>query len=344
MQAFKKITLTVALVALLGNVPAAYARPDWARFEQTLLEGHKVVNVLDDFFLFWEQAKGKSPRRQRRLWQRMVESKHQDYFDRAVYRDASEEERRFLLDMFLARVPDQIDQLRDLNLRIKDIVVETLAHFKLRFQDYRQRTDIYIGLSLYRFDGSVRPVANAEGLPDTLCLGAEMLAAYPVEQLQVAVAHEFFHLYHFGYLFADPDRSELRTPHLPLIVEGMAVAGSEALFPYRPQTLYLHFSDEELARQQQELVGNCQQFLELIRDDAPPERYEQWFTNASLEELPPRGGYLLGYEVTKRLLAGLSLEEMVRMTPAQLREHVEEQLYVMSADNIFLLSELSIED
>jgi hypothetical protein len=70
----------------------------------------------------------------------------------------------------------------------------------------------------------------------------------------------------------------------------------------------------------------------------PPEQYEQWFTKSHLSEAPSRGGYLLGYEVTKRVMAAYGLEQMVRMTPAELREHAEEQLAAMSYDSVLLMA------
>jgi hypothetical protein len=51
-----------------------------------------------------------------------------------------------------------------------------------------------------------------------------------------------------------------------------------------------------------------------------------------------RGGYLLGYEVAHRLLAMFTFEQVVRMTPVQLREHVEEQLAAMAADRVLLMA------
>ena len=89
MSRFKKIALALAIAFLLAGSSPAQARmasekmsPERSLIEG-LLDGHKVVNVVDDFLAFWEQARGKSPRRQRRLWMQMVEGRHRNYFDRA---------------------------------------------------------------------------------------------------------------------------------------------------------------------------------------------------------------------------------------------------------------------
>lgn len=348
MSGIKRFSFLIALVFLLG--PASFAHPrlsaERPAFERSamerLLDGHRVINVVDDFLSFWDQAKYATAYRQRQLWRRMVENKHRDYFERAVYRDADRKERRAMLDEFLVRVAGQIDAIREFNKKISDISTSMLSqpivYFKARFPDYQQQNDIYIGMSLYRFDGAVRAVANEEGVPDTLCLGSEVLAGYAPEQIRIVIAHEFFHLYHFSFLFQHPSLEEFKTAHMPLMIEGMAVAATEEVYQLEPRTLYLHFSDEELAAQQRDLSASAARYLELIARSAPPDDYESWFTNARTDEALPRGGYLLGYEVTKRVLATLNLQQMARMTPAELREHAEEQLAAMAGHGILLLT------
>ncbi|MGA9774139.1 MAG: hypothetical protein WBV94_34225 [Blastocatellia bacterium] len=343
MPNFKRAAVLIALTLLSFHTPNTYAGPALERtiFER-LFDGPKVVNVVDDFLIFWEQAKHLPLARQRKLWMQMVETRHRDYFDRAVYRGADLKSRRAMLDEFLVRVPEKIDAIREFNKNISDIhtslLVMAFIDFKTRFREYQQQQDIYIGLSLFRFDGAVRSLHNDSGIPDTLCLGAEVLAGYPPDQLRIALLHEFFHLYHFSFLFQQPALVEFRTPHMPLMIEGMAVAGTEAIYPGQKRSFYLHFSDEEFKAQEQDLTTSAAEFLELIALSAPPERYAPWFTNAQSDWVPPRGGYLLGYEVTNRVLATTSLEQMIRMTPAELREHAEEQLSAMASGGIMILT------
>src|SRR5262249_22978855 len=134
-------------------------------------------------------------------------------------------------------------------------VLEVIVDFKARFPEYRQRRDIYIGISLMSFDASVRSVHNEMGVPDTLCIAADVMSAYSSDQFQIAMAHEFFHLYHFGTLFKgllgisrfslifhQELLASLITPQAPLMIEGMAVAGSEAVYPGRPAATYLHLT------------------------------------------------------------------------------------------------------
>jgi len=123
-----------------------------------------------------------------------------------------------------------------------------------------------------------------------------------------------------------------------LMIEGMAIAGAEDVFPYQSREMYLHFDTQELTAQQRALAQNAAQYLTLVRASVPPEQYEQWFTKSHFSEAPSRGGYLLGYEVTKRVMATYGLEQMVRMTPAELREHAEEQLAAMSYDSVLLMA------
>ena len=343
MASFKKLTTALALILLIAQAPLASTNPvSYQSILERLLGNHRVINIVDDFLLFWDQAKDKSPGVQRKLWKRMVENKYPDYFDRAVYRTTDPKIRQTMLDEFLIRVPSQVEAIREFNRNISELgnnpLLEAVIFFKARFRDYQQQRDVYIGLSMFRFDGAIRAVQNDAGIPDTLCLGAEVLSNYSHEQIKIAVAHEFFHLYHFGFLFQDPALAEFRMAHMPLMIEGMAIAGAEEVFPYQSREMYMHFGKEELSAQQRDIGQNAAQYLTLIRASAPPEQYEQWFTKSHVSEAPPRGGYFLGYEVTKRMMAAYGLEQMVRMTPAELREHATEQLAEMSLDGVLVMA------
>ncbi len=340
MLSFKKIFLLFVALFCISTAalasPPSVTQPSQEQVE-SLLDGHKIVNLVDDFLIFWEQARGKRLIRQRKLWTRLVESKHQEYFERAVYQHATPQERLVMLNQFLIHVPSRINRLKEFNKTAEEEVRIALYNFKMRFPFYHQRQDIYLGLSFFLFDGSVRPLKNESGVPDTLCIGAEVLADYSPEQLQVAFTHEFFHLYHFSYLFNQPSLAQIRTAHIPLIIEGLAVAGAETIYPAMSPMLYLHFTGKQYESQREELSVNARKFLELIKEDAPPDKYELWFTESGSESIPKRGGYLLGYEVAQRIMAMFTLEQIVRMTPAQLCEHVEEQLGAIASERVLLL-------
>ena len=346
MASVRRIIIAVGVILFLTQSPLAHTKPDaYQTILGRLLDNQPVVNIVDDFLIFWDRARDKTPATQRRLWKRLVETKHQEYFDRAVYRTMDPVIRRAMLDEFLIRVPARVEAIRLFNESIADLptspLVETVIHFKSTFREYRQQGAIYIGLSMFRFDGAVRPVQNDEGIPDTLCLGAEVLAGYTREQLCVAITHEFFHLYHFGFLFEDADEmsaDEFCTAHIPLMIEGMAAAGTQEVLPYETRERYLHFEKEELAAQQQDLSENAGKFLDMIQEGAAPERYQQWFTHSHAGDAPSRGGYLIGYEVIKRLMAVYRIDELVRMTPAELREHAEEQLAAIANERILLMA------
>lgn len=345
MAGFKRTIVAFCLILFCAQQPLAKSNSlSFQSVLERLLDNHRVINIVDDFLVFWDQAYDKTPGVQRRLWKRLVENKHRDYFDRAVYRTTDPKARRALLDEFLIRVPSQVEAIRQFNRSISDLgkspLLEAVIFFKVRFREYQQQQDIYIGLSMFRFDGAVRPVRNDAGIPDTLCLGADVLSNYTREQTRIAIAHEFFHLYHFGFLFQQTQNlpSDFRAAHVPLMIEGMAAAGAEQVFPYQSRELYLHFDKEELAAQEQNVAQNAARFLDLIRWGAPPEQYESWFTKSHLGDVPSRGGYLLGYEATRRVMSAYTLEQMVRMTPAELRQYSEEALASMASEGVLLMA------
>jgi len=345
MAIFKRTIVAICVIIFSAQAPLAKSNPlTFDSVLERLLDNHRVINIVDDFLVFWDQAKDEPLSVQRRLWKRFVENKHRDYFDRAVYRTVDPKTRRALLDEFLIRVPSQVEAMRQFNKSVSDLgtspLVEAVIFFRARFREYHQTQDIYIGLSMFRFDGAVRPVSNEAGIPDTLCLGAEVLSSYTREQIRIAVAHEFFHLYHFGFLFQQSQNqpSDFRAAHVPLMLEGMAAAGAEEVFPYQPREMYLHFEKEELAAQEQDLAQNAGRFLDMIRWGASPQQYEAWFTKSHIGDAPSRGGYLLGYEATRRVMSTYTLEQMVRMTTAELRQQSEEELESMAGGGVLLMA------
>jgi hypothetical protein len=161
---------------------------------ERLLERGRVINMVDDFLEFWDQAGTQPLPRQRWFWRRTIEAKYRDFFEVAVYRGADASRRRAMIDEFLFRIPERIEALREFNRAMNDprtsALVQALINFRAFFPDFRPRGDIYVGISLFRFDGAIRPMGNDQRIPDTLCLGAEVLAGYSPEQLRVALAHE----------------------------------------------------------------------------------------------------------------------------------------------------------
>jgi hypothetical protein len=349
------IIILITGLALLGLVPSSLAGT--GKLEQrsaprveALLDNHGFVNMLDDILAFYNQAAGQSLSKQRLLWKRIVERKYSDFFNRAVYRNADQDTRLAMLDRFLGLLPDHIDAIRQYNQTAAESVYQGLVNFRYRFPDYRQQRDIYIGVSLFTFDGAVRAVKNDLGLPDTLCIGADVLSGYSSDQAKIVMVHELFHLYHYGILlgsafqiagrglvFQQDILTHMIAAYIPLMVEGLAVAASEQIYPGYPETMYIHFTPEELDSQEANLVENAQAFLNMMREGYLPDQYEKWFTG-TYEGIPKRGGYLLGYEVARRALAGVTLEQLARMTPAQLGQQAQAQLSSIVTSGIVLMA------
>jgi hypothetical protein len=348
--------ILIAGLALLGLAQPSLAAGNRTAEQRAavandiLLDNHRIVNMLDDILAFYEQAGGQSLVRQRILWKRTVERKYSDFFSRAVFKNADQDLRLAMVDRFLELLPDRIDAIRQYNQTAAESVYQALLNFKYRFPDYKQQRDIYIGISLFTFDGTVRAVGNDLGLPDTLCLGADVLSGYSNDQSKIVMVHELFHLYHYNILLGSAFRiagrglvfqydifTHLIAAYVPLMVEGMAVAASEQIYPGYPETMYIHFTQDELDSQQASLVDNAQAFLNMMREGYLPYQYEKWFTGA-YEGIPKRGGYLLGYEVTQRVLASSTLEQLARMTPAQLGQEAEAQLSAIVTSGLVLMA------
>src|SRR5262245_35843800 len=127
MASFKKVIVAIAVILFFSQSHFAQTRSASSQFIlERLLDGHHVINIVDDFLVFWERARFRTPAAQRRLWKRLVEDKHRDYFERAVYRTSDPDVRRAMLDEFLMRVPSQIEAIREFNRSVYDLRVSPL--------------------------------------------------------------------------------------------------------------------------------------------------------------------------------------------------------------------------
>ena len=50
------------------------------------LAQYRIVNVVDDFVAYHQAAQGVDPARRAALWDSMLEARHKDFFDDAIYR------------------------------------------------------------------------------------------------------------------------------------------------------------------------------------------------------------------------------------------------------------------
>src|SRR5215470_6039576 len=116
-------SLFLILTALFLLSAPAFGRPRNPLSQaDAMLDGQRIINIVDDFLTFWDQAKGKKLRAQRKLFKALVEANHHDYFERAIYRNASEQERRAMLDQFLTQVSPHIAAIRQFNRTVEDEV------------------------------------------------------------------------------------------------------------------------------------------------------------------------------------------------------------------------------
>ncbi|HEY6331326.1 MAG TPA: hypothetical protein VI756_18515, partial [Blastocatellia bacterium] len=95
--------------------------------------------------------------------------------------------------------------------------------------------------------------------------------------------------------------------------------------------------EEELAEQQEDMSQNALFFLNMMRMGALPNQYDVWFSG-EYEGIPRRGGYFLGYEATKRVLATNTLEDLARMSPTELGLQADTELSAMITDKVFVMS------
>ncbi len=159
-----------------------------------------VIDVMPDFWRFWEEAQGKPVADQVKLFRETVVSKYPGLFGKGVIqlggvpdpeRDRALDER---LAKYMAELPPQIPAMRKLSNQLGRSLQEYARGFQQEFPDYAAHTPIYFTLSLWQFDGATREVDGKT----VLLFGVDEIARFhgADTDLKVLFDHELFHQYH----------------------------------------------------------------------------------------------------------------------------------------------------
>jgi hypothetical protein len=213
------------------------------------------------------------------------------------------------LSRYLAELAPYLPAMRVLEARCREQqpkVTEALRRF---FPDFDpSRVHVSLMLSLFRFDAKI-----PHDQPNQLWLGLDGIARLhgPNCRLGVLLAHENFHLYHFQ-VNPQPNRGESVPLYRQIWQEGLACYVSHLLNPGASKADVL--LDRNLAANGPRYVSTvAQALLDDLEadDDSVTARYLSYHRPAGA--LPPRMGYLVGYEVAARCAARKPLAELVRL-------------------------------
>lgn len=193
--------------------------------------------------------------------------------------------------------------------------VQQQRRFIRTFTDFQCRTEVEFGPSLLKFDG--HPVEFAG--KSHLLFGVDVIAVvHDPKDMAAFLDHELFHLYHRQVIGKQAPQGE-DPAWWTMWVEGLATYVSQRMNPQLDAQQVLWSPRDMVARMQHE-QARAAQLLLLDIDKTGPEA-DRWFLGSqSVEGLPTRAGYYLGYLFAKSLDDGMTLTTLARRPPRKVHE------------------------
>jgi hypothetical protein len=194
----------------------------------------------------------------------------------------------------------------------------TREDFARNFPDLAPIGDIYLVHSVGEMDGGTRSINGQR----YFVFGADMIAKlYPPGSEQPFFQHELFHIYH-GQFFDACDEV-----YCGLWREGLAVYVSEQLNPGATDAQMGLVSPRPI---RPEVDANLQTAVCAVRarmgSDDRDDYGRLFLGQASVEGLPPRFGYYVGYLVAREAGRTRSLRTLAHMSAAEARPVIEAAL------------------
>ena len=230
------------------------------------------------------------------------------------------------LEKYLDQVTPYLSAIRKIHSRFIKECEPIEESFCARFPDFnRSRAEIYLMLSLFRFDGKI-PHDN----PRALFLGLDGLAKFHGASLPLGVilSHELFHLYHFQ-VNALPASIDTIPLYRLIWQEGLATYASASLNP--KATMADVLLDPRLARDGPKYVPAVARALMTQLESTDDEATARYLSYRRGSEIPSRMGYLIGYNIVARLAPTRSLTELARLPGRRLLSLMREQLRGLAA-------------
>ena len=271
-----------------------------------LPDGHSLYNLVDLFLRYAEAGQGKDDHQKAVLWDRMIQSRHPDFFNQVIYRNMTGTQRarykKMVIHRFWEEIRPKLDALKASNRDAVRRLISGREKFNSRFPNFDPQCDYYLTVS-FSFHGKVVDL-NGRNI---LAIGLENFAPNSPE-LDITIAHEQFHLHHFKTFSASGGL------YRGVWAEGLAVYASEVLVPGHRRRQYLGFSIQRMNeiydsfdRLKAELLKN------LGNSDKRVKRAWLGMEDNRLN-VPPGAGYYLGEQLIHFLVQnGRSIQELTSM-------------------------------
>jgi hypothetical protein len=245
-------------------------------------------------------------------------SQYPDYYLADVFGDAARMRARALryfdsaqaAAIFQGVPPLTAGRLAALGRVVGPQFVRQQRRFMRTFTDFACDTTVEFGVSLMKFDG--HPVEF--GGRHYLLFGVDIIAMlHEPADMPAFFDHELFHLYHRQAIGARAPQGD-DPAWWTMWKEGLATYVSQRMNPGLDAQQVLWYPRDMVVRMKQERVHAARLMLRDIDRTGPDA--DRWFlASDSVEGLPIRAGYYLGYLFAKSEGDGRTLPELARMAP-----------------------------
>ncbi len=280
-------------------------------------------DLMPAYEKFAAETAGLTPNQRAAAFVSDFAARYPDYYSRAVFGDAASMQARALryFDPAQAAVvfpgvpPLTAGRVAALANIVGPQFAQEQRRFMLTFTDFRCDTTVEFGVSLMKFDGHPVEFSGKQHL----LFGVDIIAlVHEPADMPAFFDHEIFHLYHRQV-------SSLRAPGgedpawWTMWAEGLATYVSQRMNPRLDAQQVLWYPRDMVIRMQRDGVRAARLMLRDI-DKTGPEA-DRWFlASVSVEGLPIRAGYYLGYLFAKSEGDGRPLTQLARMAPEQIHE------------------------
>ena len=279
-----------------------------------------VRDLIPDLTNFLHIAPEEEPDRAQ-LFQQMVIQRHPEVYDRPQIFKTDPG----TLEKYLAELDQYLPAMETIHRRFHQQSASIEAKFLRTFPGFKiSRAKIYLMLSLFRFDGKI-----PHDSPHMLLLGLDGLAKFHGAnvQLPVILSHELFHLYHFQVnpLPRDPDQVEL---YRLVWQEGLATYVSQVLNP--EASVADVFLDPRLAKEGPKFIPMLARDLLAQLQSTDDETTARYLSYRRGGQIPARMGYLIGFEIAKRIAVRHPLTELALLHGHALLNLMRQELQMLA--------------
>jgi hypothetical protein len=312
----------LALPALAGGAqPGAAAAPALT-----------VVDATAGFWTFWDTAATLPEAQRIQRFCDLVVVPHPEFYaadvldKMALDPGSCDTDPAGIVGRYLRDVVPYVPRMRAISATVRAQFDEFAADFGRTFPDFAPSSPVVFTVSLFSFDGATRTI----GGHTVLLFGIDGIARFhaPNANLKVLFDHELFHQYHDQILPGPPDDS--RPLWMALWEEGLATYVSGRMNPQSTESDVL--LSDSLGAAARPVLPMLARELSKNLDSVDNDEYAAFFyANNARKDLPPRGGYYVGYQVARSLAAGRSLQEMARLHGPELEAAIRAALEKLGA-------------